>query len=72
MAMNCETFRQNIDAWIDGELNKEIKEEMDRHAQACAPCARLMEEASLLSAVCADMNEGLSVPLPAQAAGRVG
>ena len=70
MAMNCETFRQNIDAWIDGELNKEIKEEMDRHAQVCAPCARLMEEASLLSAVCADMNEGLSVPLPAQAAWR--
>ena len=70
MAMNCETFKQNIDAWLDGELSREIRQEMEKHADGCETCARLLDQAASLSLMCAEMNEGLSVPLPAQAAWR--
>ncbi len=70
MAMNCETFKQNIDAWLDGELSREIRQEMEKHADECETCARLLDQAASLSLMCAEMNEGLSVPLPAQAAWR--
>ena len=70
MAMNCETFKQNIDAWLDGELSQEIRQEMEKHADECGTCAHLLDQAQHLSVMCAEMNEGLSVPLPAQAAWR--
>lgn len=70
MAMNCETFKQNIDGWLDGELSPEMRLEMQEHADACGECASLLEQATNLSQMCAEMNEGLTVPLAAQAAWR--
>lgn len=70
MAMNCDTFRQNIDAYLDGELSRPQRDEMDAHADACEACRSALDQAISLSAMCAELNEGLTVPLEAQAAWR--
>lgn len=70
MAMNCDTFKQNIDAYLDGELTQEQRNEMDAHADECSACREEMEQAVSLSGLCAELNENLAVPLEAQAAWR--
>lgn len=70
MAMNCDTFKQNIDAYLDGELTEEQQSEMDAHADECSACQEALEQAVSLSSLCAELNEELSVPLEAQAAWR--
>ena len=69
MAMNCETFSEKLDAYIDGGLESAARLEMERHAENCEPCMKLMEEARLLKEMLAEMSE-VDVPLPAQAAWR--
>ncbi len=70
MAMNCETFKQNINAYVDGELMLDEKYEMELHAAECEECARLLDEASGLAALCAELEDEVVVPLGAQAAWR--
>ena len=70
MAMNCETFKQNIDAYLDGELMLDEKFEMELHAAECEECARLLDGANTLTALCAELEEEVVVPLSAQAAWR--
>jgi len=69
MAMNCEVFRENIDAYIDGELESAIRLEMERHAEACGPCMKMLKEAGMLQELLSGMSEE-DVPLKAQAAWR--
>lgn len=69
MAMNCETFKSNIDAYIDGALGRDERLMMEKHAEGCASCRELMKEALMLMDMCAELSE-VSVPLPAQAAWR--
>ena len=69
MAMNCETFSEKIDAYIDGGLESAARLEMERHAENCEPCMKLMEEARLLKEMMAELSE-VDVPLSAQAAWR--
>jgi len=69
MAMNCEAFSENIDAYIDGGLESAARLEMERHAENCGPCMKLLEEAKALKEMLAEMSE-VDVPLPAQAAWR--
>lgn len=70
MAMNCDTFKQNIDAYLDGELTQEQRNEMDAHADECSACREEMEQAVSLSGLCAELNENFAVPLETQAAWR--
>lgn len=70
MAMNCETFRQNIDAWLDGELTQEKKNEMREHAAACESCREELKQAEEILQMSAQLNDDLVVPLAAQAAWR--
>jgi len=37
--MTCEQFRINIEAFLSGELNETVSEEMRAHAEDCAACA---------------------------------
>ena len=67
--MKCEDFRRLIDAYIDGGLESAVRLEMERHAETCEPCMKLMEEARALKEMLAEMSE-VDVPLPAQAAWR--
>lgn len=69
MAMNCEAFSENIDAYIDGGLESAARLEMERHAEKCVPCMKMLEEARALKEMLAEMSE-VDVPLPAQAAWR--
>lgn len=69
MAMNCETFKSNIDAYIDGALGRDERLMMEKHAEGCASCRELMKEALMLMDMCAELSE-VSVPLQAQAAWR--
>ena len=69
MAMNCEAFRENIDAYIDGGLESAARLEMERHAEKCAPCMKLLTEARELAELLAEMSE-VDVPLQAQAGWR--
>ena len=70
MAMNCDAFRQKIDAYMDGELSRDERTEMNQHARECEECGRMLEDVKTLSACLAELNEGLTVPLEAQAAWR--
>lgn len=69
MAMNCEAFKEQIDLYIDGELESAACAEMEKHAETCAPCMKLLEEARTLQEMLSEMSEA-AVPLPAQAAWR--
>lgn len=69
MAMNCEAFKDHIDAYIDGGLESAARLEMEKHAEKCEPCMKLLEEARALGQLLAEMSE-VDVPLQAQAAWR--
>ena len=70
MNMNCTTFRANLDAYIDSELDKKTRRAMEEHATACPECGALLNEAMDVVTRCAELNEGLTVPLECQAAWR--
>jgi anti-sigma factor RsiW len=41
--MNCEAFRDRVDAFLDGELGADERAAMEAHAADCRSCAREME-----------------------------
>ena len=70
MAMNCETFKEKLNAYADGEMTPDERREMEAHAEECGECRAEMSRAEALNELCAELNEGLTVPLAAQAAWR--
>ena len=70
MNMNCTTFRANLDAYIDSELDRKTRRAMEEHAAACPECGALLNGAMDVVTRCAELNEGLTVPLECQAAWR--
>ena len=70
MNMNCTTFRANLDAYIDSELDRKTRRAMEEHAASCPECGSLLNGAMDVITRCAELNEGLTVPLECQAAWR--
>lgn len=70
MMMNCERFRATLDQYIDSELSEEERMAMEEHTLGCDDCAELLNQALTTATLCAELNEGLSVPLDCQAAWR--
>lgn len=68
--MGCEEFRQLLDAYIDGELSPAEIEALSEHAKACEACREELKAAQLLRETLAHMDDGIEVPLQAQAAWR--
>ena len=68
--MNCEKMRAMLDAYIDGELSAEEMRALRDHAAACEDCKKELEAAELVRDALAHMDEGVTVPLEAQAAWR--
>lgn len=68
--MKCEDFIRQIDAYIDGELDKTQLREMQLHAQECENCSRELELARILQGALHDLDAAVVPPLPAQAAWR--
>lgn len=70
MTMDCETFREKLDAWIDGEISPEDMRALEEHARTCGECRAEMSRAEALKKMCEEMDREICVPLPAQAAWR--
>ena len=70
MEMNCKTFQENLDAYIDSELDRKTRRAMEEHAAVCPDCGPLLNRAMEVATMCAELNEGLTVPLECQAAWR--
>lgn len=70
MTMNCERFRSMLDRYIDSELSEEERSAMEEHTLSCDECAELLNQALTAATMCAELNEGLTVPLECQAGWR--
>lgn len=70
MTMNCERFRSMLDRYIDSELSEEERSAMEEHTLSCDDCAELLNQALTTATMCAELNEGLTVPLECQAGWR--
>lgn len=70
MTMNCERFRSMLDRYIDSELSEEERSAMEEHTLSCDDCADLLNQALTTATMCAELNEGLTVPLECQAGWR--
>ena len=67
---NCRWFDSNLNQYLDGELDRETRDRMNEHAKACLECGQKLETMTRLLTMCAEMDEGLTIPLEAQAAWR--
>ena len=70
MTMNCERFKSMLDRYIDSELSEEERSAMEEHTLSCDGCAELLNQALTAATMCAELNEGLTVPLECQASWR--
>ena len=70
MTMNCERFKSMLDRYVDSELSEEERGAMEEHALSCDECAETLNQALTTAMMCAELNEGLTVPLECQAAWR--
>lgn len=66
----CRWFDSSLNAYLDGELDREARDKMNEHARVCPECGQKLETMTRLLTMCAELDEGLSVPLEAQAAWR--
>ena len=70
MTMNCERFKSMLDRYVDSELSEEERGAMEEHALSCDECAETLNQALTTAMMCAELNEGLTVPIECQAAWR--
>ncbi len=68
--MNCGKFESLIDPYLDGELDQLARRSMDAHARNCPACGARLDMATKLMTMCAELDEGLQIPLDAQASWR--
>ena len=68
--MNCKEFLDRLDAYLDGEMTQPERQAFLAHAQGCSTCREELRCAEAIREALLQMNEGLSVPLAAQAGWR--
>lgn len=68
--MGCEQFRSSLDAYLDSELSPVQRAAFVEHARVCPECGEKLEFATRLMTMCAEMDEGVQMPLDGQAAWR--
>ncbi len=75
MKENSETElcpRDDIAAYVDGELSTEAAEAVERHVRACAICSRaLLDQRQFLAALSASLDDSKDIVLPSDFARRV-
>lgn len=69
-SMNCRQFSELLQAYLDRELEPADFAQFEAHAKACPECGRTLEEMTSILTDCAELDEGLEMPLAAQAAWR--
>ena len=65
--MNCEQLREQLDAYMDGELSADELRAMEAHAATCEDCKRELEAAKLVREALGALPEEVPVPLNVQA-----
>lgn len=68
--VDCKFFVEHLDAYLDSELDQEMRGRMIRHADQCPDCGERLESMTRLLTMCAELDEGLTVPLDVAAAWR--
>ncbi len=68
--MKCDEWMGMLDAFVDGELGGDAREGILQHARACEKCALELKRAEKLKQMLAGLDDGVRVPLAAQAAWR--
>lgn len=64
--------RDDIAAYVDGELSESQRTKLERHVSRCEICSRsLMEQRQFLAALSASLDSRLALPLPKDFAKRV-
>ncbi|HEX6126344.1 MAG TPA: zf-HC2 domain-containing protein [Pyrinomonadaceae bacterium] len=65
--MNCEECQQNISLFLDGELTETASADIRQHLTACAPCAKLCEDFSVILESCREGEPSEIIPPNSQA-----
>ena len=68
--MDCQTYREHLDEWIDGELDAELALAMEAHIQSCPDCAEETLRAREAIEFIRSLEDDIPVPLETQAAWR--
>lgn len=68
--INCKRFDELVQPYLDNELDPAIRRAVEEHAKSCMDCARALDDVTRIMTACAEMDEGLIMPLDAQAAWR--
>lgn len=68
--MNCELFQKNLNAFLDSELDEATRAAMIQHAADCPECGQQLDQMTRVLTMCAEMDEGLVMPLDGQTAWR--
>ncbi len=68
--MCCEQFRESLDPYLDSELSPVERAAFIEHARMCTDCGERLELATRLMTMCAELDEGVQMPLDGQAAWR--
>lgn len=67
---DCDAFSERLQGYLDSELDQSVRDEMEEHAKTCPECGLMLDQATRLLTMCAELDEGLSVPLPVMSAWR--
>lgn len=59
--MLCDIFQKNMDAWLEGELEGSLSEQMDVHFNECETCRELARQVSAMREELLELNDE---PLP--------
>ena len=59
----CALVRDQLEAFVDGELNGADRLEVAQHVQSCASCARAVEELSIVGDALRESAESLEAPV---------
>ncbi len=68
--VNCGFFKEHLDAYLDSALDQKTRGQMISHADQCPECGERLETMTRLLTMCAELDEGLQIPLNVQAAWR--
>lgn len=64
--MNCETFEQNLELYLAGDLPGTKQIEMEDHIAVCAGCRKVVEQAMRVNDVLGEHLKALGVMTPAE------
>ncbi|MEG1606168.1 MAG: DUF4349 domain-containing protein [Clostridia bacterium] len=68
--VSCKFFQEHLNDYLDSEMDIETRQRMNAHATECPECGERLETMTRLLTMCAELDEGLTIPLDAQAAWR--